>query len=152
MLTNVSVVIIDTVAEPTEQVTSHSVPQPPNGSKSAVVTKLHISPFSRDPVITQRGEMSLEKVPGPGRRTLYYFCREAPSPISHQDIPGIGRGCWKEGSFRVLGQPSRKPHKRPSGEAPTHSHLCGDLKVPEGRTQTIPLSLTLHTDQAHGIK
>ena len=86
MLANVSVVLIATTAEPTEQFISHSLPQPPNGSESALIMKLHISPSSRDPGIIQRGELSLAEVPRLGRRTPYYFSA-GPQPCPTAEHP-----------------------------------------------------------------
>lgn len=143
MLANVSVVIIDTVAEPTEQVTSHSLPQPPNGSKSSVIITLHISPSSRDAVVTQRGEVSwgrCQDQAGESHITSRWGGSPAPShtKTSQAQAGDAGR--------RGLSGTSASPPRNPTRGLPVKlQHILitvGTLNTPEGRTQTLPLSLT----------
>lgn len=89
---DISVVLTATVTEPTDQVTSHSLPQPPNGSESAVVKDLRIpqGALGREGQRRERRKVlgglgGSQGQPGEAQVTP---CLETPTR-THQDTPGM---------------------------------------------------------------
>lgn len=89
-LAGASVGLTATITEPTEQVTSHSLLQPPKGPESIVPMKLHVSPSSWEPGkggATQREEkvLGVGRCQGRAGGTQYHSLRGPPA-LSHTRV------------------------------------------------------------------